>query len=95
VVIGELMLGAGLPKLFAESLLALPRVPSPSASETRRLIDRYPRVFGGSGVGWADAQIILAATKAGARLYSSDDSVRRVCKAVGGFLAAPKLRMDA
>jgi predicted nucleic acid-binding protein len=87
VVVGELLLGSGLPKTLATDLLLLPRVPSPSASETRLFIERHLRSFSTSGVGWADAQIILAAAKAGARLYTSDRAVRRVSKALRVALA--------
>lgn len=83
VVIGELLLGSGLPKRFAEYLSALPRLPSPTPGETRLFIERHRRAFAGSGVGWADAQIVLAAARAGARLHTSDVAVRRVGRAVG------------
>ena len=87
VVLGELHLGSGVPKGFARDLAALPNLPSPSAEETRHFIERYRTPFGGSGVGWADAQIVLTAAKAGARLHTSDRAVRRVCVAVGIQLA--------
>jgi predicted nucleic acid-binding protein len=87
VVLGELALGSGLPKEFGRLLAALPRVPSPNAEETRLFIERHLRSFGGAGVGWADAQILLAAAKSGARLHSSDKPVRRVCAVVGVHLA--------
>jgi predicted nucleic acid-binding protein len=87
VVIGELALGSGLPKTFARDLAALPKLPSPTALETRMFIERHSRSYAGAGVGWADAQIILAAAKTGARLYTSDRSVRRVCAAVDVPLA--------
>lgn len=89
VVMGELLLGAGLPKALQADLRALPRLPSPSPSETRAFIERHPRIFGGAGVGWADAQIVLAAAKAGARLYTSDLNVKRVSRALGVALAGP------
>jgi predicted nucleic acid-binding protein len=87
VVLGELVLGSGLPKNFAVDLAALPRLPSPTAEETRVFIDRHQKTFAGSGVGWADAQILLAAAKAGARLHTSDRHVRRVCTALRVALA--------
>jgi predicted nucleic acid-binding protein len=87
VVIGELLLGAGLPKGFARDLAALPTLPSPTAIETRRFIERHGRSFAGSGVGWADAQIILAAAKSGSRVHTSDRSVRLVCSALGVVIA--------
>ena len=87
VVVGELLLGSGLPKSLAADLLALPCLPTPSAVETRTLIGRHRAAFAGSGAGWADAQIILVAAKAGARLYSSDRGVRKVCRALGVALA--------
>ncbi|MBS2022519.1 MAG: PIN domain-containing protein [Deltaproteobacteria bacterium] len=79
VVLGELLLGVGLPKTFAADLRALPKVPSPTAAETRGFIERHARSLAGSGVGWADAQILLSAQKAGARIYSSDRAVRALC----------------
>lgn len=87
VVLGELSLGSGLPRSFAHDLAALPTVPSPTAAETRRFIERHGRSFAGSGVGWADAQIVLAAVKSGSRVHSSDRSVRGVCTAIGVHLA--------
>ena len=87
VVVGELQLGSGLPKGFAADLGALPILPSPGAAETRQFIERHKASFAGSGVGWADAQILLTAVKAGARVYSSDRYVRRVCTAIGATLA--------
>jgi predicted nucleic acid-binding protein len=87
VVIGELLLGSGLPKTFANDLLALPRLPSPGAAETRAYVERHGRTFAGSGVGWADAQIILTAAKAGARVHTSDRAVRQVCRAVDVLVA--------
>lgn len=87
VVVGELLLGSGLPKSFAADLLALPRLPSPAADETRLFIARHRSAFAGSGVGWADAQIILAAAKSGARVHTSDRYVRVVCAAIGVALA--------
>lgn len=87
VVIGELMLGSGLPRGFAADLAALPRIPSPSALETREFVERHRRTCGGAGIGWADAQILLAARKAGTRIYTSDAAVRRVARGVGIALA--------
>lgn len=87
VVIGELLLGSGLPKSFARDMLALPRLPSPKPADTRAFIQRHHRSFGGSGVGWADAQIIQAAWNAGARVHTSDRGVRTVCAEIGVALA--------
>lgn len=87
VVIGELLLGSGLPETFAADLRALPRLPSPGALETRLFIERHRRAFAGSGTGWGDAQIIVTAVKAGARLYSTDRAARAVCRSVGVTLA--------
>jgi predicted nucleic acid-binding protein len=82
VVIGELLLGSGLPGGFARDLRLLPRLPAPAAAETRAFIERHGRSFAGSGVGWADAQIVHAAAKTGAQLYSADRAVRRLCRAL-------------
>jgi predicted nucleic acid-binding protein len=87
VVIGELLLGSELPRTFGSDLLALPRLPSPSAAETRAFIESHRQVFARSGVGWADAQIVLCAVRSGARIHSSDKAVRRVCHATGVVLA--------
>jgi predicted nucleic acid-binding protein len=87
VVIGELLLGSGLPKTFADDLLTLPRLPSPSASATRSFIERHRKTFAGSGIGWADAQIVIAASTHGARIHSNDRGVRKVCRALGTALA--------
>jgi predicted nucleic acid-binding protein len=87
VVVGELLLGSGLPRTFASDLLALPRLPSPGAVETRTFIERHRMTFAGSGIGWADAQIVLAAEKSGARVHTSDRDVRKVCRALGVPLA--------
>jgi predicted nucleic acid-binding protein len=87
VVIGELLLGSGLPKGIAKDLALLPRLPSPSAEQTRQFIERHQRSFGGAGVGWADAQIIMAAAKSGARLHTADRHVRRLCTSIRVALA--------
>lgn len=80
VVIGELLLGTGLPRDFITDLSQLPRLPSPSAPETTSYVQLFARSFSGSGVGWADAQILLTASKAGARIYTADRAVKRLCK---------------
>jgi predicted nucleic acid-binding protein len=87
VVIGELLLGSGLPRNFAKDLVALPRIPTPAPAATRAFIERHRRSFGGSGVGWADAQIIHAAAQSGVRVHTSVADVRRVCKALSTPLA--------
>jgi hypothetical protein len=43
--------------------------------------------FAGGGVGWANLQMLVAAAAAGARIHTSDSSVRRVCTALGLALA--------
>lgn len=87
VVIGELLLGTGLPAGFARDLRALPRLASPSAAETRTFVERHSRAFARAGVGWADAQILLTAAKAGARLHTTDNAVRRLCRTLDVKLA--------
>lgn len=83
VVIGELLLGTGIRNDVHQALMQLPMVPCPTAVETRAFVERHHRVFRGSGVGWADAQIILAASSTGALVHSSDRAVRRVWRALG------------
>jgi predicted nucleic acid-binding protein len=51
VVTGELMLGSGLPKTLTGDLARLPTIPSPTAGETRRFVERHFRIFAASGVG--------------------------------------------
>ncbi len=87
VVIGELLLGAGLPRRFARDLAALARIPSPAPSATREFVERHRRAFAGSGVGWADAQVIHAAANAGAKIHTADREVRRVSGALRVHLA--------
>jgi predicted nucleic acid-binding protein len=87
VVIGELLLGSGMPSHFARDLRLLPRLPSPGAADTRMFIERHGRAFAGSGVGWADAQIVLAALNAGAPLYSADAAVRKLCRLIDVVVA--------
>lgn len=87
VVIGELLLGSGLPTGFARDLRMLPRLASPSPAETCVFVERHSRTFAGAGVGWADVQIMLAAAKAGARLHTADKPVRKLCRALDIKLA--------
>jgi predicted nucleic acid-binding protein len=87
VVIGELLLGSGLPARFAKDLMALPRLPSPTPTATLAFIERHRRAFAASGVGWADAQVIHAAMHTGARIHTVDRAVRRVVGAIGLLLA--------
>jgi predicted nucleic acid-binding protein len=87
VIVGELLLGSGLPKTFASDLAALPHLPSPSTTDTRAFINRHRSAFAGAGVGWADVQILVATAAAGARLHTSDRYVRRVCTVLGIALA--------
>ena len=87
VVLGELMLGAGLPPALHRDLALLPRVPCRTVSQTRGFVERHRAIFRVSGVGWADAEIIAAAADAGALLYSADDAVRAVWRKLGYRLA--------
>jgi predicted nucleic acid-binding protein len=87
VVIGELLLGSGLPRGFVRDLMALPRIPTPAPPATRVFIERHHKSFAASGVGWADAQIIHAATTTGTRIHTSDSSVRKLCAALAMPLA--------
>jgi predicted nucleic acid-binding protein len=82
VVIGELLLGSGLPRGFVADLMALPRLPSPTPATTRAFIEHHRRSFSGSGVGWADAQVILTAVNGGARIHTSDRAMKKVSGAI-------------
>lgn len=83
VVLGELLLGSGLPPKLIALLSDLPKVSSPSAERTHDFIVRHHRSFRNSGVGWADSQIIVAAADAGTLLYSADTSVNSVWRSLG------------
>jgi predicted nucleic acid-binding protein len=87
VVLGELLLGSGLPKTFSADLSLLPRLPSPGSAETRAFIQRFQKSFSGAGVGWADAQILLTAVEAGAKLHSSDKAMRSLSRKLAVTLA--------
>jgi len=87
VVVGELLLGSGLPKSFANDLARPSLICPPSATDTRAFINLHGSTFAGAGVGWADVQILVAAAAAGARIHTSDRYVRRVCAALGVALA--------
>lgn len=83
VVMGELLLGSGVPPTLVSLLGQLPVLPSPSADETQEFIARHLRSFRSSGVGWADCQILVAAKDAGALLYSADLAVKNVWRRLG------------
>jgi predicted nucleic acid-binding protein len=87
VIVGELLLGSGLPPEMTKNLKLLPSVPSPTAEESRRFVERQVRLFRASGVGWADAQILIAAANSGSLIFSSDRAVRRVWTKLGFRLA--------
>lgn len=87
VVLGELALGAGIPREAELPLARLPHVPSASAAETLQFIRRHGAAFRATGVGWADAQIIVTAAQVGARLHSVDGPQRKVWRALGFRLA--------
>lgn len=83
VVLGDLALGSGLPPALARDLALLPCLPCPSAREVRERITRGARQFRGAGVGWADAELVVTAERAGALLYSGDHAVTRVWRRLG------------
>lgn len=87
VVQGELLLGSGLPRAIEDLMALLPSVPTPTSGETVGFVRRNIAAFRGSGVGWADTQIIAAAASSGARLYSSDRAVQTVWRKLGFRLA--------
>lgn len=87
VVVGELQLGAGIPPSVATMLALLPVVPGPSTEATRRFIARHQRTLRASGVGWADAQVILSAAGSGALLYTNDRPLSTVWRRLGHRLA--------
>jgi predicted nucleic acid-binding protein len=87
VIRGELMLGAGLPPDLGQALLRLPAIPTPTPPATLDFISRHRRTLVASGIGWADAAILLAAMTAGTLLYSADRPMREAWQALGRRLA--------
>lgn len=87
VVLGELALGAGIPPALGRDLALLPSIPCLTVAQTRAYVERHRAAFSTSGVGWADAEIIAAASEAGALLYSGDEAVRTVWRRLGYRLA--------
>ena len=83
VIIGDLRLGSGMTDEVTRLLARLPGIASPTAGETLSFLERHRSAVAGTGVGWADAQAIVAATRAGARIYTSDRGVKRVWTALG------------
>ena len=83
IVVGEIELGVGLSKTIAELFDMLPRVPSPTSARTLAFVRRRRSVFSSSGVGWADAQIVVAAMEAGALVHSTDGPLSRVWRRLG------------
>jgi predicted nucleic acid-binding protein len=83
VVTGELALGSGLPAELHRQLAHLPRIAVPGAAETVEFLQRNLRSLRTLGVGWADVQIIAAAARAGALLYSQDRPQRTAWRRLG------------
>lgn len=67
-VVGELALGPGLRLDVLADLTVLPRVPTVPDDEVLAWV-RMHRV---RGVGWVDVQLLVAALRAGARLWTVD-----------------------
>lgn len=87
VVLGELRLGAGVPPEMHAAMSLLPRLSTPSASDTIAFIDRHLKTLARSGLGWADVQVVVTAALHGARLYSHDLAMARARRALGHRLA--------
>lgn len=87
VIVGELRLGAGVPRELHTAMSLLPRLGVPSASDTLAFIDRHLRTLARSGLGWADVQVVVTAAMHGARLYSHDLAMARAWRALGHRLA--------
>ena len=87
VVLGELALGAGIPPALRRDLALLPAIGCPTVAQTKAFVERHRTLFAASGVGWADAEIIVTASEAGALLYSGDEAVRTVWRKLGYRLA--------
>lgn len=72
VVLGALLLARGVPLGLLRHLALLPRISSPGASETGAFIERHRETLRKAHADWAQAQVLLAATAAGATLLTSD-----------------------
>jgi len=76
VVVGELLLARALPPELLRHLSVLPRLPCPSATETGTFIERHRDALRRAALDWAQVQVLLTATSAGATLLTAWRHIR-------------------
>jgi predicted nucleic acid-binding protein len=84
-IIGELALGPGMKLELVDDLRALPCVPSVADGELLSFVLLHRL----RGVGWVDAQLVLAAMQSGVSLWTHDAGLRRDAERLG-VLPAPR-----
>jgi hypothetical protein len=82
-LLGQLLLVPGLPADLVRNVGALPRVPSPDAATTGAFVEAHLQHFREGGLDWGEALVVVAAARAGARLYSAEPGVCGLWRALG------------
>lgn len=78
-VLGELLLGSGLPGPLAEHLASLPQAHTATQADMLKFV-QTSRL---RGVGWVDAQLLLSAIHSGAMLWTRDAMLRKAAHRFG------------
>jgi len=79
-VLGELMLGAGVPAAHLRDLVLLPALDTVNDEQMSRfLVEHRLRA---SGIGWVDLQLLASAHRRGVALWSLDRALTRATHAV-------------
>jgi predicted nucleic acid-binding protein len=92
VVVGELLLGHGLPPELLRHLAVLPRIPCPSTGETGAFIERHREVLKRAGLGFSQVEVLLAARGAKAALHTRDPGLTQAWRqlSAGAVPASPR-----
>lgn len=83
VVRAELRLGAGVPAEVTALLGRLPDLPVPDARGTLAFLDRHVHLLAGTGIGYADLQIVACAAGSGSLLRTADRDLAAAWRALG------------
>ncbi len=78
-VLGELLMGSGVPDRYLEILRELRPAKTLPDEVLLEAIDRY----GWRGLSWVDLQLVLSANAGGHVLWTRDEALRRVAEALG------------
>lgn len=78
-VIGELLLGSGVPPSTLEALRQVDQAPTLPDEVLLEAIDRY----GWRGLSWVDLQLVLSAGAGGHALWTRDRAARRAAATLG------------